>query len=334
LVSRQSRTLFHVLNEYGLSNMEADIIRELKEGKVWLVQNKKTGKRYVLKRLSENKTNFPVLLHSRLYEAGFYVPKVFQTKTKQYYVLRKNRYYYLMDYVSIRKTKPSFQQRIEGLARFHVNSLFAEWIGAASPSFPDSKEVLRAHRQKVAQLQELTKKAANESSLSHIMKQMTQLADQSYELLEKSDLAGFCLEAAERKAICHGDYNSNNLLLAENNEVIMIDFDLAYYGLPLDDFRFLLVSLMKNSINNATKNLESLFELYFSICLPYAPYKNVYLADALFPHMFYNEAVNVKKTRRAANNQPSLDLLARIAEQETKKFVFLSDFLKSEGSRT
>ncbi|OQP05568.1 aminoglycoside phosphotransferase [Geobacillus sp. 46C-IIa] len=334
MASKRSRLLFDVLNNYGLSQTETDVIGELKEEKVWLVQNKKTGQRYVLKRLNEEKTNFPILLHSRLYEIGFHVPKIFQTKTNQYYVHRKNSYYYLMDYVSLSETRPSFQQRIEGLARFHADSLFTEWIGTGSPSFPEPKEVLRAHRQKVAQLQELAKTAANRTALSHIMKQMTRLADQSYALLEKSNLAGFCLEAAERKAICHGDYNSNNLLLAANNNVVMIDFDRAYYGLPLDDFRFLLISLTKNPKNNVIKRLQPLFELYFSICLTYAPYKSVYLADAMFPHVFYNEAVGLEKPKRAASSPSSLNLLTRLAEQETKKFAFLSDLLKSEGSRT
>lgn len=336
MASKRSRLLsdvLSVLSNYGLSKTETDIIGELKEEKVWLVQNKKTGKRYVLKRLNEDKTNFPILLHSKLYETGFHVPEIFQTKTKQYYVHRKNSYYYLMDYISLSETRPSFRQRIEGLARFHADSLFPDWIGSHSPSFPKSKEVLHAHRQKVAQLQEMAK-AANGTALSHIMKQMAQLANQSYVLLEKSDLADFCLEAAERKAICHGDYNSNNLLLAENDNVMMIDFDRAYYGLPLDDFRFLLISLTKNPKNDVTKRLEPLFDLYFSICSLYAPYKNVYLADAMFPHVFYSEMAIVEKRKQTAKNRSSLDLLTRLAEQETKKFAFLSDLFKSEGSRT
>ncbi|MCG6794447.1 aminoglycoside phosphotransferase family protein [Geobacillus sp. YHL] len=331
MASKRSRLLFDILSRYDLTGTEVDIMKELKKEKVWLVRNKKTRERYVLKRLSEDKTNFPILLHSKLYQEGFHVPKIFQTKTDQYYIHRKGHYYYLMDYIVPSGTKPSFQQRIEGLARFHAHSLFADWIGPCPSSFPEPKDVLSAHRQKAAQLEEQAKAIDHGDTLSHIMEQMARIANQSYAWLEKSNLADFCRTAKERKAICHGDYNSNNLLLAENHEVIMIDFDLAYYGLPLDDFRFLLISLTKNPKNDAVKRTELLFDLYFSVCSLYAPYKSVYSADAMFPHVFYSETVGQEKQRRAVNSPASLNLLTRLAEQETKKFAFLSDFFKSEG---
>ncbi|QOR85010.1 phosphotransferase [Geobacillus stearothermophilus] len=334
MASKRSRLLFEVLHSYGLSETEVDIAGELKKEKVWLLQNKKTGERCVLKRLNEDKTPFPILLHSKLYETGFHVPKMIRTKTKQLYVQRKNHYYYLMEYVPSSGGKPSFQQRIEWLARFHKDSLFDDWIPPHPPSFPEPTDILKAHREKTADLQKQAEAVNNGTALSHIMKQMAQLAAKSYALLEKSDLAGFCREAAKRKAICHGDYNSNNLLLAENNNVMMIDFDRAYYGLPLDDFRFLLVSLTRNPKNNVVKRLRSLFEIYFSICPLYASYQSVYLADAMFPHVFYSEIIGQETRKRATGSQPPLDLLIRLAEQERKKFAFLSDLSKSEGSRT
>ncbi|WP_242664945.1 phosphotransferase [Geobacillus zalihae] len=139
--------------------------------------------------------------------------------------------------------------------------------------------------------------------------------------------------------MCHGDYNSNNLLLAENHEVMMIDFDRAYYGLPLDDFRFLLVSLMKNPKNDAVKRTKLLFDLYFSICPLYAPYKSVYVADAMFPHVFYSEAVGREKQKQALHSPSSLDLLTRLAEQlahpprrtGNKKIRILVRFFQKRG---
>ncbi|KPC98724.1 hypothetical protein LR69_03059 [Geobacillus sp. BCO2] len=89
--------------------------------------------------------------------------------------------------------------------------------------------------------------------------------------------------------------------------------------------------MTKNPKNDAVKRTELLFDLYFSVCSLYAPYKSVYLADAMFPHVFYSETVGQEKQKRAVNSPASLDLLTRLAEQETKKFAFLSDFLKSEG---
>ncbi|MED3843513.1 hypothetical protein P9213_00200 [Geobacillus stearothermophilus] len=83
-----------------------------------------------------------------------------------------------------------------------------------------------------------------------------------------------------------------------------------------------------------SKRIRSLFEIYFSICPLYASYQSVYLADAMFPHMFYSEIIGQGTRKQATGSQPPLDLLIRLAEQEKKKFAFLSDLSKSEGSRT
>ncbi|CAM3994268.1 D-inositol-3-phosphate glycosyltransferase [Geobacillus stearothermophilus ATCC 7953] len=55
-----------------------------------------------------------------------------------------------------------------------------------------------------------------------------------------------------------------------------------------------------------SKRIRSLFEIYFSICPLYASYQSVYLADAMFPHMFYSEIIGQGTRKQATGSQPPL----------------------------
>jgi len=69
--------------------IETDVIDERKNEKIWLIQKRKTGQRYVLKQLNEEQTDFPLLLHSKRYETGFHAPKFSKLKQSNIMFIEK-----------------------------------------------------------------------------------------------------------------------------------------------------------------------------------------------------------------------------------------------------
>ncbi|CAH2039244.1 unnamed protein product, partial [Iphiclides podalirius] len=76
------------------------------------------------------------------------------------------------------------------------------------------------------------------------------------------------------KCLCHGDYRMNNILMKTTNgiinEVIPVDFQLLYYGLPMIDLIYLIYSSTDKEFRD--KHLKALKDLYFDTMENYLQY--------------------------------------------------------------
>ncbi|MDM5224314.1 phosphotransferase [Peribacillus sp. NJ11] len=318
---KNMKTPLKILKEYNLSEKDVVFIKEPKENKVWVIHDTKNKRRLVLKAVKKDNSSFPILLHHQLFKIGFSVPKVFETTKGQVYVQTKKKFYYVSEYIN--NLEPiNEQQRIEGLAEFHSHAKFEELISFNEKNFFPNKENLKSYSDKLDEIKKWTSSVSS-PTLKDIINEITKIGLSVYHLMQTCDIEGYLQQTSKRNSICHGDFNMNNAFTTENKEFLIIDFDHAYFGSPLDDFRFLMMSITRNSKNDPLSKLNPLFENYFKVCSEDLPYKDIYKADSMFPHEFHKQVkqiVEQEKIKKSSNYQ---ELLVQLAEREKSKYEFL-----------
>ncbi|RRN68496.1 hypothetical protein EI200_19385 [Peribacillus simplex] len=85
---------------------------------------------------------------------------------------------------------------------------------------------------------------------------------------------------------------------------------------------FLIKSLTGNSTKDPLLKLNPLFENYFKVCSEDLPYKDIYIADSMFPHEFHKQVKQIGeqgKIKKLGNYQQ----LFVLAVREKSKYEFL-----------
>ncbi|MEH6948562.1 phosphotransferase [Bacillus sp. JJ634] len=305
-----------------MSIKDVVFISEPKENKVWVIRDTKNERWLVLKCLNINKTLFPILLHHQLSEIGFAVPKVFKTTKGQVYVQKQKRFYYVSEYIN-NLEEINEQQRVEALAGFHSCAKFAELMNFKEKvRFPSKENFLKSYTNKLDEIKKWAS-SVRSSNLKDIMNEINQTGTDVYHLIQTYDIEGYLQQTSKRYSICHGDFNTRNAFTTENKNFLIIDFDRAYFGPPLEDFRFLMMSQTRNAKNDPLSKLNPLFENYFKVCSEDLPYKDIYKTDSMFPHEFHKQVkqiIDQEKIKKLANYE---EKLVQLAEREKNKYEFL-----------
>ncbi|MDQ0246792.1 Ser/Thr protein kinase RdoA (MazF antagonist) [Bacillus fengqiuensis] len=319
---KNSKTLMEVLQEYNLSKEDVIFIREAKENKVWIINDTKNKRWLVLKSLNKKKTLFPIMLHSQLSEAGFAVPKVLKTTAGQVYIQKKKDYYYLCEYIN-HLEKVNELQRVEALAHFHVHAKSAELMSFNEKiQFPTKENFLASYLSKLNELEKWASSVPS-SLLKDAMNEIKQIGLASYTLMQNCDIEAYLQQISNRYSICHGDFNSNNTLITEKGNYYIIDFDRAYFGPPLEDFRFLMMSLTRNFKHDPNPRLTLLFDHYFKIFSEDLNYKEIYRIDSMFPHEFYKQVKEKMEQGKGKNLSKLEGVLLQVAAREKRKYDWL-----------
>ncbi|MFC5465916.1 phosphotransferase [Lederbergia graminis] len=319
---KNRKALLKVLEEYHLPIQDVVLISEPKVNKVWVFQDTKNQKWLLLKFIKEGKSLFPIMLHYYLSESGFSVPKVYTTINNQQYVHTQKGYYYLTEFVQ-NLEKIDEKQRVEALAKFHVHARFpALWNFNEKGEFPDSNTFLKSYKSK---LDELTKwrSSVRSSTLKETINEVIQIGSGAFQQLQTYDVEGYLEQTSKQFTICHGDFNMNNAFVTDNGNFLVLDFDRAYYGPPLEDFRFLMMSQTRNAKKDQLSKLKPLFEHYFAICTEDLQYKDIFKADSMFPHEFYKQMSELMGQVKLKNIGKYEETFVQIADFEKKKYDYL-----------
>jgi thiamine kinase-like enzyme len=310
-----------VLEEYNLSKRDVVFIKEPKENKVWVIHDTKNERLLILKCLNIDKTLFPILLHHQLSEIGFAVPKVFKTKTDQVYVQKQKRFYYVSEYIN-NLEKINEQQRVEALAEFHSHAKFSELMSFKEKiHFPSKVIFLKSYTNKLDEIKKWTSSISS-STLKDKVNEIIQIGTKVYHLMQTYDIEGYLQQTSKRYSICHGDFNMNNAFTTENGYLI-IDFDRSYFGPPLEDFRFLMMSVTRNSKNDPLSKLNPLFKNYFKVCSEDLIFKDIYKTDSMFPHEFHKQVKQIKEQEKMKKLGDYEEMLVQLADLEKRKYDYL-----------
>lgn len=322
-VAYYSKHLPSVLEEYNLFGEEDyKIIKELKSNKVWLVEDRKYGRKLVVKRLEKTKSVFPILLHQKLAKSSLLVPPFILSRDGKAYVQKKERYFYVNEFVESLEKIPA-DRRIEALAAFHKTARFEELRGIdASLEEETLEEFLKEYSLKIKQIINWGD-SVKSSALKEKLAGITKMAIKVYQLIQNYDVNSYLEAMKERHSICHADYNNNNAYLTKEGQYLIMDFDFANFGPPIKDFRFLKESLMRNEDDDMKEMLTSLFTIYFDKLPEDKRYKDLYILDSMFPHDFYKQVASIVDKEGLKGLQKNKKHVIRLANREKEKYRFL-----------
>jgi fructosamine-3-kinase len=324
-----------ILSEYNLSR-NVSIFGEPKKDKVWFVENHKTKQKFVLKRMKSKKTLFPIRLQHTLSEEGLHVPKVISTSNGKLYVKSEQDFFYLSQYIG-KASKLTQLQRIETLANFHkfarTDSLKDLIDKVRYPL--SSEEFLKNYSDKISDYQQWLS-TTKSKKLQSMLTNLITIANDAYNRLKVLDLDRYLTDVSKRNSICHGDFNSKNTYLSEDGHYIFIDLDRAYYGPPIEDFRFLMMSLTRKQNTPPEPKLKRLLHYYFQINKADEKYKEIYGVDIMFPHEFHRHIYRQFEKQMITKIDDIVEELILIAEREVIKYQYLKEnkdlFIKKENS--
>ncbi len=209
-----TKKLPDVLKEYNLSSEEYEVIKVLKFDKVWLVKDKKYGRKLVVKRLEKTKSVLPILLHQKLDESSLLVPPVIPSKDGKAFVQIKERYFYVNEFVGSLKKIPN-DKRIEALAAFHKTARFEDLRGIDDGLEEESlEEFLKDYSMKVKQIIEWAD-LVKAPDLKEQLVRMTRMGMKVYQLIQNYDVNSYLKAMKKRHSIFHADYISINAYLTK-----------------------------------------------------------------------------------------------------------------------
>ncbi|WP_233254262.1 phosphotransferase [Salipaludibacillus keqinensis] len=292
-----------VLKQYGIFQ---DNILSIKPAdkvgntaiKIWFIKQKDTSKIFVLKMVKLKHKQFPIELQHLLHHNGFGTPSVYRTEKGELYISSKKGYYFLSEYVEPNE-KLSTKQRTKALADFHRIARFRELkVIKEKIQFPNFQQFNRVYNNKLIDLKKWHSSVKKDERKAYLGEMINQ-AETSLGILKTCNVEEYIKAMTARNSICHGDYNARNSYLNSEGETMVIDFDRAYFGLPIDDFRFLVHSLASRS--DHVQKLDFLFDEYFSHSPEDKKFKPLYLADTIFPHQFHKQMTRNLKGKAIKN---------------------------------
>ncbi|GAB7387575.1 hypothetical protein BSNK01_14120 [Bacillaceae bacterium] len=298
-------------------------LQEKKKGRLWIVRDAQKRK-YVLKRIPAQKTPFSILLQERLYELWrdkcLTVPKIYAAETGSSYVQHDDGYYFLSAFVD--DLAPlSKNQRIKSLAKFHASAQFPELAKFREKQrFPDKRSFLKSYQKKIADLKKWRSRATS-PTLKRAISEMVKLGKESCARIASCRPEAYLRDVAARHSICHGDFHSRNVFLTRDRKLLLLDFDKAHYGLPLTDFRFMMMSLTKSPYPE--NKLKKLFRGYFKHFPQERKHRAVYVADAMFPHEFHKQVKKLLHKGKVKKLDAHGEKLVETAKRERQKYAAL-----------
>lgn len=312
-----------VMSEYHLSESDYQIVSELKHDKVWLVRDKKYGRMLVVKRMEQYRTVFPILLHQKLYESGLRVPPVLMTKDGEVYVRKNDRYFYVNEFVHSLK-RITIESRIEALAAFHKTARFESLRGIdESLEEIELENFMKDYSLKIKDIIQWVDMVET-PALKEELVEMTRMGLKVFHHIQQNlHVEDYLLTMKEKHMICHADFNTNNAFLTKEGNVLLMDFDFAHFGPPIEDFRFLMMSFMRKENQDMEDLLSSLFTIYFKCLEEDKSYKEFYLFDSMFPHDFHKQLTSILKSENKDSLEANKERIIFLASREKAKYRFL-----------
>lgn len=312
-----------VLTYYGMTEDDLSSLEERKKGKVWFIRDKK-NRRFVLKYLPFSKTPFPILLQQRLHKKmrnkRVIVPKVVSTTSGEPFVEYKDGFYFLSEFIKDLSFL-SKNERIKALAKLHLHAHFDDLASYNHKvRFPDQDEFLKDYKKKIDEIKKW-RTFASSLELKKKNSEMIAQGEESFKRLKRCNAESYLRKTASRYSICHGDFHSRNVYATKNGKILIIDFDRAYYGPPLYDFRFLMMSLTRTP--KPEQKLKRLFQRYFMYFEEDKKYRRLYLADTMFPHEFYKQVKKLLEKEKVKKLDAYRTKLFQVAQREKRKEQFV-----------
>ncbi|WP_300350021.1 CotS family spore coat protein [Clostridium sp.] len=152
-----------------------------------------------------------------------------------------------------------------------------------------------------------------------------ELAIRAAKVLNSSEYLRLCDEAENEKVFCHHDYTYHNIIIGEDNEVNIIDFDYCKREIRTYD----IANFMKKVLKRVDWNIEyaeAILDAYNSVSpLKEEEYKVIY-AFLLFPQRYWRLANRYYYNEVMWGENIFLNKINNIINEKERYVKFISDF--------
>ncbi|MFL0195590.1 CotS family spore coat protein [Clostridium sp. WILCCON 0269] len=192
------------------------------------------------------------------------IPKIIKTKNQKDYIKMENSYAYLCEWIASRQCNYDNTLDIlvatSKLAELHKKSCSFQVTEDMNPRIGWLKwiDTFEVRRKEMLDFKRriLEKKFKGDFDILYLksMDKEVKLAEEAIENLKKTRYVDNMKKEMKSKGFCHHDYANHNILIGNQGEVNIIDFDYCILDTHLHDLASLLIRRMKNgrwNVNNA-----------------------------------------------------------------------------------
>ncbi|MCX7745963.1 MAG: CotS family spore coat protein [Clostridia bacterium] len=316
-----------VLKDYDIVPQNVSVIQGGSIKTVWKI---KTEDRIIcLKRLKQTMDKALFSVNAQVYIRGKNgnVPGIYPDKRGNPIVTYNDQLFVLYEWIPGSDLnfgdKKDLSQALEGLAAFHVTSKGYKppeegRVSTKLGKWPDQYESMR---NKFVEWKELSKTKSSTACYGAYLKyvdSMVDIANQSIQLIGKSQYKDLTAEGSESIVLCHQDYGKGNAILTDQG-VFVLDLDGVTYDLPARDLRKIIG---KRAENKGQWDLENIYEVvnwYMKVNPQSKEELNVLYIDLLYPHWFYGLVKNLFLNNKLLKSQE----IEKIASLEQNKVSIL-----------
>lgn len=246
------------------SNYELEVLSIEKVKNTYKV-NAKEGM-YCLKVIKYQFSHFYFILSAILHlqKRGFNkIPTILKTKSLEYYIELLGRYAYLTEWIPSRESNYDnpieLDMAVQKLGELHecskgftINDSMKPRIGWFSWI-----KVFETRRDEILDFKHRISQKAYKSEFDNIylknMEDEIKRAERSIEGLYKSNYFETMEKEMFKRGFCHHDYANHNVLIDNNGEINIIDFDYCILDTHIHDLSSLITRAMKNGKWNEEK---------------------------------------------------------------------------------
>lgn len=329
------------LEQYGFINdilLEFDItvLRVLPMRKV--LHLKTTVGDFVLKKskLSAEELLFSFAALNHVKKKGIHVPGIIPTRSGELFIEKKGVKYFMMDWLNGREVQYANKHDLllatQSIAMFHQAT-----HGFSPPYCPGKSQwgTWEGHfKERILEMREWKDLAKNGGTFFDLMyaKQADHWIEEALcavNLLTKSRYQEISAIEQNFQGFCHHDLANHNILLKDDDQIAIIDFDYAISDIRTHDLSSLILRNMKES----QWDLEiALFILknYYQVVKPYKGEERLIHAMLRFPQDFY-ELGRFYYVEKRSNIEKLETRLDKWGEQQENRQDFFQQFEKSAG---
>lgn len=320
-----------ILSEYDITVLNALSMRKV-------LHLKTTVGDFVLKKskLSAEELLFSFAALNHVKKKGIHVPSIIPTRSGELFIEKNGIKYFMMDLLKGREIQYAKKHDLclatQNIAMFHQAT-----HGFSPPYCPGKSQwgTWEGHfKERILEMREWKDLAENGGTLFDQIyaKQAEHWIEEALyavDLLTNSRYQEISVLEKNLQGFCHHDLANHNILITDEDQIAMIDFDYTISDIRTHDLSSLILRNMKESQWDLEIALFIL-ENYYEVVKPYKGEERLIHAMLRFPQDFY-ELGRFYYVEKRSNIEKLETRLYKWGEQQENRQIFFRQFEKSAG---
>lgn len=296
------------------------------------------NKSYCLKVINYNLGHFLFILAAikHLQNSGFQnIPEIISTVNGNSYIEYQGSYAYLTDWINCRQCNYNnpldLKIAAQKLAELHLNSRNFSIEGNMEPRIGWLKwiDTFRTRIDEIYRFGNIILNKEEKSKFDYLyikdMEEQVSAGRDSIINLCRSDYINQMKIEICNRGFCHHDYAHHNILIDENENANIIDFDYCILDTHLHDLSSLIIRRLKNNRwdLDCAGNIIEKYSSINKICKVQIPIMSAFIE---FPQDYWQLGIQYYLEKKQWDEEVFINKLNKIYEDREDKYEFLSDF--------